>query len=211
MTRVYSTAIILTLFLICTVNSQVQLINGTIKVTVGTTAGCGDTVVLIPQLGQVYEKYRQFLELEFVPWGRTRRDENGNLVCQFLENDCFGNRLHRCALDLLKGNQDAQMNYMNCEFTTRAAFLNRSLLCAQAVGLSLIEMDYCLSTTGDALEGPASQISEQPMAIIHFVPFIVFNDNIDILQHNQARERLESVICFALAADPSTGVTHCKI
>lgn len=103
------------------------------------------------------------------------------------------------------------MHYMNCEFTTRAAFLNRSLLCAQAVGLSLIDVDYCLSTTGDALEGPASQISEQPIVIINFVPFIVFNDDINVLQHNQAIQRLESLICFTLAEDPSTGVTHCKI
>ncbi|CAK1585574.1 unnamed protein product [Parnassius mnemosyne] len=192
--------------------STVQTINGKIKITVGTASGCRDTANFINhQLKPAYDQYSQFLELEFVPWGRTRRNQNGTVTCQFGPNDCWANRLHRCALHLLKGNQHAQLNYMLCEFSSYPAYLQTSYLCAQAVGLNLIDVDYCIVSSSDSLEIIAEEASIAPMEAINFVPFITFNDVIDVNVHNQARRRLNSVLCFALADDPSTGITKCKI
>ncbi|XP_041980220.1 uncharacterized protein LOC121733886 [Aricia agestis] len=205
--------ILATLLVVCVsfASAQLQTVNGRIKITIGTTSGCGDTVRFIGGLPPVYEKYKQYLDIEFVPWGRTQRTENG-LVCQFSDADCWANRLQRCSLDMLKGNQDAQVSYMACEFAPPyPSFLQQSFQCASAAGLSLIDIDYCMSTTGDALEGPAEEISREPMSILNFVPFIMFNDVIDEAQHTQALQRLESLICFALADDPTTGITHCQI
>lgn len=194
--------------------SSLQTVNGTIHMTLGVSAGCSDAARFIQtQLGQVYELYKEFLEIEFVPWGRARRDANGTVNCMFGENDCWANRLQRCVLSLLTGNADAQVQYMTCEFSPPfPSFRQRSFQCALSVGLNVVEVDYCFSTTiGDALEVPAEQVSIPAVQAINFIPFIIFNNNTDVTQHAQAYQRLQSTICFALADDPTTGITHCKI
>ncbi|XP_045769151.1 uncharacterized protein LOC123870034 [Maniola jurtina] len=195
------------------VSSQLQIQNGKINIRIGTTSGCSDAARFMTQIRSTYDRFKDFVNFEFVPWGRTRRDENGDLVCQFRAPDCWANRVHRCALHMLEGNADAQMNYMECEFSPPyPAFRQRSILCAYAAGLSVVEMDICIRTrVGDDLEGPAEEISREPIEVINFVPFIVFNNNTNRALHLQGYRRLESVICFALADNDTTGVTHCKI
>ncbi|XP_068617433.1 GILT-like protein 1 [Battus philenor] len=196
-------------FLISLAVADLQTVNGRIKITVGTTSGCGDTVSFInQQLVPAYELYGDFLELEIVPWGRTRRDGNGSLICQFGARDCWANRLHRCALHLLESNQDAQLQYMVCEFSSPfPSFLLNSYQCAESIGLSLNDIDTCFSTSSDVLEDIAEEKSLVPMQEINFVPFITFNDVIDVSLHNKARIELSNVICNALANDSATGIS----
>ncbi|XP_046977858.1 uncharacterized protein LOC124543642 [Vanessa cardui] len=193
--------------------AALQTVNGTIHMRIGSTAACSDAARFITtQLIETYELYKEYLQIEFVPWGRTRRDAEGNLICQFGEDDCWANRVQRCALSLLAGNTDAQIKYMQCEFSPPfPALRQKSLYCAQSVGLSVIEVDYCMSTTGSALEGPAELVSTPAVEAIQFIPFIVFNNNINVDHHAQAYRNLRGTICFALADDPTTGITHCKI
>lgn len=204
--------IITCLFVALDVNG-LQTVNGRIKISVQTTAGCGDTVTFIQNaLAPTYAIYKDFLDIEFVPWGRAERLEDGTLVCQFREPDCWANRLHRCALNLLQGNQDAQMHYMTCEFTSPfPSFVQGSYLCAHAVGLSLVEVDYCVANPGDELDDADEIKGNEYTAALDFIPSIVFNDDINPENHNIALERLQSMVCQALAADPSTGIPDCEI
>lgn len=189
-----------------------QTVNGKIDLLLGTTSGCPFAANFVTtQLVQTYAKYKQYLNIQFVPWGRTVRGSDGNLICQFGEADCWANRVKRCVISLLPNNMDAQVQYMECEFSTFSALRQRSLFCAQSVGLNLVDVDYCVSITGDALEGPAQEVSTPAIQIINAIPFLIFNNNIDIDQYRQGYRRLESTICFALAADNSTGITHCKL
>ncbi|KAJ2951168.1 hypothetical protein O0L34_g5560 [Tuta absoluta] len=193
--------------------NALELVDGKIKIQVVTTSGCGDTVRFITQqLVPAYWEYKDFLEVEFVPWGRTRYQVDGTMVCQFGANDCWANRVHRCALNLLES-PDFRMHYMNCEFSTPfPAYSRRSYACAEALGVNLVELDQCVTTTGKVLDDAAQQKALLPMEFINFVPAITFNGVVDDLAaHQQARNRLSSMICFALADDPSTGVTGCQI
>lgn len=210
---VYLAILILTvLHLYGTSATPLQTVNGTISIQIGTTAGCPDAVRFMTQVVPTFAKYKNFLNIEFVPWGRARRNDDGSLTCQFGEPGCWANRVHRCVLSLLSGNYEAKVQYMSCEFTEPfPAFRQRSLSCARSVGVNLVDVDYCISTTGDALEGRAEEISRAAVATINFIPFIIFNNNIDVNQHRQAYQRFESTICFALADDPSTGITHCRL
>ncbi|XP_049703596.2 GILT-like protein 1 [Helicoverpa armigera] len=192
--------------------SALQAVNGRIKLTIGTASGCTDTMRFVQnQLTEAYSLYGQFLDVEFVPWGRTVWNSTG-FHCQFLENDCWANRLHRCVLDRLKGNQDAQVHYMTCEFSSPyPAFAQGTYICAQAVGVNLIDIDHCVNNPGDALDTAAQSAAVVPMQAINFVPYIMFNDVPDIPLHDSAFSRLASMICFALSEDPSTGITSCTI
>lgn len=204
--------ILISIFLYGSSANPLETVNGTINLRLGTTSGCRHAANFITQqLVPTYAVYKNFLNIEFVPWGRTNRSDDGTLICQFGEADCWANRVQRCVINLLSGNLDAQVQYMACEFTVFAALRQRSLSCAQTIGLSLIDVDYCVTTTGDKLEAPAEELSTPAIATMNANPFIIFNNNIDFNQHAQALNRLESTICFALAEDPTTGITHCKI
>lgn len=190
--------------------ARVQTVDGKIKITVGTTSGCGDTVRFISQqLVPAYELYAEFLDIEFVPWGRTRREPEGNLTCQFGPNDCWANQLHRCSLHLLRGNQDAQVDYMSCEFSSPfPAFLQASYQCAEAAGLSVDEVDNCIASVSGSLEDAAEAASSIPMQIINFVPYITFNDVIDVQAHGEARIDLTNLLASALDQTPSTDASN---
>ncbi|XP_075975564.1 gamma-interferon-inducible lysosomal thiol reductase-like protein [Anticarsia gemmatalis] len=187
--------------------------DGKIKLQVVTTSGCGDTVSFIrDQLAGAYELYKDFLDVEFVPWGRSTWDGVGQIQCQFLAADCWANRLHRCALNILKDDQEAQVKYMTCEFRAPfPSFVGGSYACAQESNINLIELDHCVSNNHDELDRQAQLAAAEPMRLINFVPAIVFNDSIDLALHEAARFRLASMICFALAEYPASGITSCQI
>lgn len=194
-------------------HSQVQMEDGKINVMIGTTSGCSDAARYMSKVRSTYDRFKDFVNFEFVPWGRTVREGNGTLTCQFGPRDCWANRVHRCALQMLRGNADAQLRYLECEFSPPyPAFYQGSIICAYAAGLNVVDMDICIRTSvGDDLEVPAEEISREPVATINFIPFIVFNNNVNQSLHLQGYQRLESVICFALADNETTGVTHCRI
>lgn len=195
---------------ILTINA-VQTVNGKIKITIGTTAGCVDTVNFIHnQLKPTYAKYKEYLELDFLPWGRTRRNDDGTWWCQFSPHNCWANRLHRCALSQLP-DQDAQLSYMTCEFTAPSASWNEgSYRCAHEAGLSLVDIDHCVANPGDQIDVEAERRGTEIIDITDFVPSTVFNDNIDKQLNDDAFSGLETIICFALADDPTTNVDSCQ-
>ncbi|VVC90791.1 unnamed protein product [Leptidea sinapis] len=178
---------------------------------IGTTSNCSNARNFITGFGNIYEHYKQFLDIEFIPWGRTTVSETGELSCQFGPADCWANRVQRCVISMLNGDQDRIMKYMRCEFGSTLPSFSGSYQCVSEVGLRLVEVDYCVTTTGDALEPPAHAASIEPVRIINFIPFIIFNGVIDQQISTQGRLRLESVLCFALANDPTTGITQCRI
>ena len=191
----------------------VQVIDGKIKITIGTASGCSDTVRFFDHLVEANRLYGDFLDIEFVPWGRTRLSDDGEFWCQFGEVDCWANRLHRCVLKMLEGDQEAQVQYMSCEFygAFGPAFTQGTYACAQAIGVNLIDVDYCVAHPGDELDKQTQEKAVLPIQVINFVPYIMFGGVPDEAVSHEARATLTSMICFALAADPSTGVTRCQI
>ena len=191
-----------------------QVVNGKIKITIGTTSGSSDSMIFFrDHLVQAHRLYGNFLDIEFVPWGQTQLSNNGEFSCQFGAHDCWANRLQRCALNMLKGKQDAQVQYMTCEYSSPyPSFAQGSYGCAHASGINLIDLDYCVTHPGDDLDSAAQAAAAQPMQELGGrVPYIVFNGVVNQALHDDALVRLTSMICFALAADESTGVTHCDL
>ncbi|KAI5646086.1 gamma interferon inducible lysosomal thiol reductase (GILT) domain-containing protein [Phthorimaea operculella] len=199
------------LYLACIVKAQ-QLVNGKIKISIVTSSGCGDTARFIhEQLIPAYNKYSKYMQVEFAPWGRTKRLQDGSLQCQFGPADCWANRVHRCALNLLP-QQHSRVHYMSCEFTKPySAYSQKSYDCAQRFGVDLRDLDLCVTETGVFLDDAAEEAARLPMMYINNVPAITFNDNVyDVLAHGEALRGLDRIICYALADQPwLTGVTRC--
>lgn len=192
--------------------SSVETVNGRIKITMGTSSGCSNAVNFIRNhLVPVYSEFHEYLDVEFVPWGRTQRHPDGSMTCQFGVNDCWANRLHRCVLNHLRGNTMAQVLYMSCEFTSPfPAFRQRSFECATAAGMNVWEANFCVNNPQfDTLDQQAQVAAIEPMATINWVPFVVFNDVINVPAHWEAHQRLRQMICPALVNDDTIPITSC--
>jgi hypothetical protein len=185
-----------------------------IKLTVGTMSACRDTVNFFrDHLVATFEEYEEFLDVEFVPWGRTAVQPDGSLVCRFGVDDCWANRMQRCVLNMLKGNNRKTMDFMTCEFQSRLpGYTFRSYECSESVGLNVVDVDHCVNNPqNDNLDEEARIASIEPMAVINFIPFILFDDVVDRDTSNQARQRLSSLVCLRLAEDPNSGITGCPL
>lgn len=192
----------------------VQTVNGRIKIFIGLTSGSVNASDFITsQLLPTYALYGNILDLEFVPWARTVRYDNGTITCEFGNNDCWANRLQRCVLNHLQGNQRAQLDYMACEYRAPfPAFQLGSFQCVRAAGVRLAAADFCLNNPQlDTLDEEAEEKGTEPVTVIDFVPSVVINAQTDVSTHWQAFRRLASVVCFALADDPSSGILGCQI
>lgn len=204
--------VLISLAFSCVDSQVIQTVNGRIKLFVGPTSGCINARNFFrTQLVPTYELYGEYIDLEIVPWARTRREADGTIVCQFGERDCWANRLHRCVLNKLRFNQDAQLRYMACEYRDPfPAFTSRSFECVRSVGVDVTEAQFCVDNPHlDTLDEEAQAKGTDPIRIINFVPSIVINDNIDVDIHWLAFWRLHQLVCQALAADPTTSITHC--
>lgn len=193
--------------------SDVETVNGRIKISVGITAGntaIGD--FLRNHLLPTFEQHRSFVDLEFVPWGKTVRDANGIQTCEYGPHDCWANRFHRCVLNHLTSSA-ARLYYLICEFTAPfPAFAQGSYRCATEAGMRLVDADFCVNNPNrDTLDDVAEAAAAEPVSVIGTVPYVLFNNNISISDSYQAQRRLFSVVCFALADDPNTGFRSCQI
>lgn len=193
-------------------SNGLQTVNGRIKVTVGITSSNSEVQLFLNnQLLPAVAAHGQFLDIEFVPWGRTKW-ENNVFVCDNGLAECWANRVHRCVLDKLKDDQAAQLRYITCEFSHPfPSFGQGSYACVQDIGLNMLDVDYCVANPGDNLDIQASEAAAKPMEELKFIPYVVFNDDINLELHNQGLTRLSNLICWALSEDSSTGITSCHV
>lgn len=187
--------------------------NGTVKITVFTDADNQNVHNFFQhQLVPTYRAFEEFIEIEFVPWGNTNR-VGGDLDCVGGALACFVNRIHRCGL-FLSRDQTTKMQFMACEFnrTSQNIGFQGSYACARSVGINLINLDNCVfSLTLDDIDFNAERATQAFLQRINYIPGIMFDDNVDENLHRNGLERLYSMICFALAATPDSGVDACKI
>lgn len=202
------------LLLAISCKGEFQLRDGKLKITTHYTTGGYEVYNFISNfLVEAFEKYGEFLELEFIPWGTTTRDTEGNLICEAGVRGCFADRVQRCALNMLENNPNRTFEYIKCEFEVQPApSYQARYTCAHAVGLNMVVLDYCVaSANGDPLDTRAEAAATGPMTAINSVPALVFNDQLNIELHDLGMSRLVSEICFMLAAVPGTGITDCTI
>ncbi|XP_063391287.1 GILT-like protein 2 [Cydia fagiglandana] len=68
------------------------------------------------RLDAVLKEIGSYINLKLYPYGNAdRKDENGKtvIICQHGEKECYGNKLHACAIDQLKDIQKAAY-YITC-------------------------------------------------------------------------------------------------
>ncbi|XP_048002281.1 GILT-like protein 2 isoform X1 [Leguminivora glycinivorella] len=70
----------------------------------------------IKRLDPVYKEMSSYIDLKVYPYGNARKhEEDGKtvIVCQHGEKECYGNKLHACAIDIVKDMTVAEP-YISC-------------------------------------------------------------------------------------------------
>lgn len=182
------------------VHGQIVIVNGPqkLKISFYISSLCKDSKrFLTEKFYPVYQELKDYLDVEFIPWGKARRDAGG-ITCQFGEADCKANKIQSCALHLMGNDQDRQVEYLACEFVNMFS-TQGSYQCAEGAGLSAREVQECAELgLGDALQRAAEQKTTTiPM---NFVPTIVYGNHFDQQIQDMAFADFRKTTCAFLGA-----------
>ncbi|XP_049879227.1 GILT-like protein 2 [Pectinophora gossypiella] len=79
--------------------------NNLVKVDLFYESLCPDCIADYPQFPPVVKKLHNYINLQTYPYGNAKMyEDNGKTIvkCQHGERECYGNKLHACAIDQLK-------------------------------------------------------------------------------------------------------------
>lgn len=167
------------------------------KLSIYVTSRCGDTINFITtKFYPVYQELGSELDIQFIPWGKSQRNPDGSITCQFGETDCAANRLQLCALFLIGSDQQKVADYINCEYSTLSS-VSMDFTCVKQVGLIEEHAKECYdSALGTELLGLAE--SKTGTITMVFVPTIVLNDNYDAGNQSAAFNDFRGFVCGIL-------------
>eukprot|EP00413_Alexandrium_margalefii_P021580 CAMPEP_0204563596 /NCGR_PEP_ID=MMETSP0661-20131031/34400_1 /ASSEMBLY_ACC=CAM_ASM_000606 /TAXON_ID=109239 /ORGANISM="Alexandrium margalefi, Strain AMGDE01CS-322" /LENGTH=266 /DNA_ID=CAMNT_0051571165 /DNA_START=161 /DNA_END=961 /DNA_ORIENTATION=- len=125
------------------------------------------------------------------------------VLCQHGETECLGNRIHACAMDILK-TPDKYVPFLICmaSYGPRVSVELSSFECANAQGVSMKEIKSCAtSDRGHKLHVANGALSTKPSLKRSYVPWVLING-----KHDKTAEgpNLLAQLCGALA-DPKPG------
>lgn len=73
------------------------------------------------QLVPLYDDIKNQVELLFVPFGKSRSENNGKVFhCQHGAAECTQNRIQSCVLDAIDYEQDASVRFVGCQMNQTA-------------------------------------------------------------------------------------------
>ncbi|KAJ8965016.1 hypothetical protein NQ314_004414 [Rhamnusium bicolor] len=151
-----------------------------IKVSVFYESLCPDSInFTVTQLTPAYEIIADKIDLDFVPFGFAIADnESGewNFTCQHGDGECYGNKVHSCALALFP--KEISTQFVLCAMASDDSSSEENLReCAATTKIAWPSLQQCL-TSGKADELLAANgirtSSVDPS--IDFIPTIIYND-----------------------------------
>lgn len=82
---------------------------------------CPDSRKMMADLGREYQTFKQYVQLEFVPFGRAKSlDTEGNeFECHHGPKECVANKIHSCGVEHLSS-EPAKQQFVVCQMRTEA-------------------------------------------------------------------------------------------
>lgn len=155
-------------------------------------------------------------------WHQDMIDKNMSNIfeCQHYERECFGNRMHVCAIDLFRGPEYFPL--ISCmEAAVHDSLEKSSYECAAKLGINLNKLDELRVCThgrkGNELMakmGRATQLLQKPAGPKEWVPWVVLNGVHSDMAEKDGKANntgfLMSEVCKLLSHDvrPALCATH---
>ncbi|ETN62496.1 hypothetical protein AND_005813 [Anopheles darlingi] len=179
---------------------------------------CPDSAKFVnEQLYPVAKAFKANLELHLVPFGKSSYETQGSDVifkCHHGENECYGNKVHACAIQHIQGNsfqpnisrEDLTLEYVNC-LMARAQLKDGQFptkICADEVKIEQWQtiQECANSTEGSTLlkqHGDATYKLQKPLAS---VPTIAFKQTYDGELQKLSLNSFRQALCKNLSPQP---------
>ncbi|XP_025200805.1 GILT-like protein 1 [Melanaphis sacchari] len=177
-----------------------------LKVSVYYESHCPDSRdFIITQLHPHFCKVQQYLNLNLVPFGKAYSSDQG-FTCQHGPKECRGNTIHNCVLKRIQ-DSTAQVNYVNCAMYNPDQPGHIEKTCVEESGVNVDQVEKCFtSSEGYEMMLKAEKETKAMTPGPLFVPTIVFDDEYNDDDQNQAFVNFESTLCEKLVSHGHTEV-----
>ncbi|KAK5639356.1 hypothetical protein RI129_011848 [Pyrocoelia pectoralis] len=177
------------------------LVDNKIKVSIYYEALCSDSRnFFIKQLEPMYGDFHNYLELDFIPYGKAKTMEKDGVItfkCQHAAVECVANKIHACSLLYVK-NQELQLKYITCMIKDNMIPHESGEKCAKQLGIQYDPISECAHAEQSSLL--LKKYGERTQAVkpaITFIPTIELNDQQNVpLVH--ILKNFKKVICDML-------------
>ncbi|XP_060524499.1 gamma-interferon-inducible lysosomal thiol reductase-like [Cylas formicarius] len=169
-----------------------------VKVSVYYETLCSDSRAFITN--QLYSTYKSIgsdiIALELIPYGNVFEiNTTGTVVysCQHGPQECYGNKVHGCALTLFP--LDDTLNFINCSEAAWTPVANDTLhQCAIQAGISWARIEQCFSS-GEAEKIFAANGEKTNSISPSFIPTIAFDGKFNQTYQDEALTDFKKIIC----------------
>lgn len=176
---------------------------------------CPDSAAFINrQLSPAAKDLLQYIDLKLVPFGKSTFRTEGSDVkfeCHHGPNECYGNKVHACAIDNIQGNSYRQdftresliLAYVDCLMANGHDPAFPIERCAEEIDYKNWEIlrDCANSTDGSKL---LQRFGEETLAFqnpLKSVPTVVFKNQFDDNLQKRSLDNFRNVLCGILHKD----------
>ncbi|XP_018560781.1 uncharacterized protein LOC108903177 [Anoplophora glabripennis] len=179
----------------------------TVKVSVFYEALCPDSIEFIDkQLFPTYKYIGNDIKVDLVPFGNAKvTNTSGQLkfVCQHGPSECYGNKIHSCAIRLYSIEESTEFVYCSMESVDPSSNENLEK-CANSSDISWASLQTCFqSGQADILLEKNGIRTKNVEPAIKFIPTVIFNDRYNETLQNEALEDFMAVVCQFLEYKPA--------
>ncbi|XP_013773428.1 GILT-like protein 1 [Limulus polyphemus] len=170
-----------------------------VMVSVYYEALCPDSIdFVLEQLWPTYKKIPKIIQLDLVPHGkaRTRMLNDGTwfFSCQHGENECYGNLVQTCAIQLLN-NTDQSLSFIHCAMSSPHPN-SAGPKCADKLKLAYEPISKCVnSEQGNKWQHKMAEKTDKQKLLHDFVPRIVINGEYSRKNQNKALYDFTGLVC----------------
>ncbi|XP_047984794.1 gamma-interferon-responsive lysosomal thiol protein-like [Leguminivora glycinivorella] len=158
-------------------------------------------------LPDILDKLGAYVNLKTYPYGNAWKTENGKIQCQHGPEECYGNKLHACAIDILKDTTQ-YVKYTACMMSGQEDGSGGSndkgaTSCGKQMGIDATKIIECAKgEKGEKLLEKYGEETDYEVPDLRSVPWSLINGKF------VSAEKWFATICAALAHLPQS-VNNC--